>query len=265
MNKPDPEGLTAYYKAAESWAEDRSAESARSIRTAWIVAGAAATIAVLEAIAIVAMMPLKTTQPIAVLVDKQTGNVQALDLGSAGAIQPNEALTRSMLAQYVTARENFDINALKDNYRKVALWSAGEARDQYIGLMQATNPASPLAQYPRQAMIRADIRSISVLGPDTVLVRFATTRADPGGQPVPQGVWAAVIKYRFSAAAMSAASRLDNPLGFQVLRYAKSAEIAPETQNAAPVQAQIVPQVRAGTAPQASAIPTPTVTSSAPR
>lgn len=263
MNKPDPEGLTAYYKAAESWAEDRNAESARSIRTAWIVAGAAATIAVLEAIAIVAMMPLKTTQPIAVLVDKQTGNVQALDLGSAGAIQPNEALTRSMLAQYVTARENFDINALKDNYRKVAVWSAGEARDQYISMMQATNPTSPLTQYPRQAVVHADIRSISVLGGDTVLVRFATTRADPGGQPVPQGVWAAVIKYRFSAAGMSAASRLDNPLGFQVLRYSKSAEIAPQTESATLVQVPSAQPVGQAAAPQTST--SPTIPSPAPR
>jgi len=263
MNKPDPEGLADYYKAAETWTDDRDREAARTKRIAWLIAGAACTVAVLEALAIVLMMPLKKIEPIAVLVDRQTGNVEALDLGAASTIQPGEALTRSMLAQYVTARENFDINALKDNYRKVALWSAGDAREQYIGMMQATNPASPLAQYPRQAMIRPEIRSISVLGADTVLVRFATTRTDPGGQPVPQGVWAAVIKYRFSAADMSAASRLDNPLGFQVLRYSKSAEIAPEAQNAVPVQAQIVPQVGAGDAPQASA--TPIVPSPAPR
>ncbi|MFM5894293.1 MAG: virB8 family protein [Novosphingobium sp.] len=234
MNKPDPDGLAAYYKAADSWADDRSADNARSTRTAWIIAGVAGAIALLEAIAIVVMMPLKTTQPIAVLVDKQTGNVEALDLGAAKTIQPDAALTRSMLAQYVIARENFDIGALKDNYRKVALWSAGEARDQYVSAMQASNPSSPLAQYPRQAVVRTEIRSISQLGSDTVLVRFAMTRTDPGGQPVPQGVWAAVVKYRFSAAGMSEESRLDNPLGFQVLRYSKSAEIASDPQALAP-------------------------------
>ena len=257
MNKPDPEGLAGYYKAAETWTDDRDREAARSKRVAWLIAGASCTVAVLEALAIVLMMPLKTTQSIAVLVDRQTGNVEALDLGGVSTIQPDEALTRSMLAQYVTARENFDINALRDNYRKVALWSAGDARGQYIGMMQATNPASPLAQLPRQAVVHTDIRSISVLGADTVLVRFATTRTDPGGQPVPQGVWAAVIRYRFSAAGMSAASRLDNPLGFQVLRYSKSAEIAPETQGAAPAQVRVVPQVGPGTAPQVAPTPTP--------
>jgi len=228
MNKPLDDELKDYYKAAESWADDRAASEARSVRLAWIIAGAAGFIALAEAIAIAVMMPLKTVEPYAVLVDRQTGYVEKLDLAKGQAIVPGDALTRSMLAQYVIARENFDIAALKDNYRKVALWSAGDARDQYVAAMQATNPASPLASLPRQTVIQTEVRSISDLGADSVLVRFATTRTDLGGQPVPQGTWAAVIRYRFSAADMSEASRLDNPLGFQVLRYSKSAEIAPD-------------------------------------
>lgn len=242
MNKPDPEGLAGYYKAAETWTDDRDRDAARSKRVAWLVAGAACTIAVLEAIALVALMPLKQIEPYAVLVDKQTGYVQALNLAEGQTITPDDALTRSMLAQYVTAREGFDIGSLKDNYRKVALWSAGDARGQYVSMMQSNNPASPLALLPRQAVVQAEIRSISVLGPETVLVRFATTRSDPGGQPVSQGVWAAVIKYRFSAAGMSAASRLENPLGFQVLRYSKSAEIAPDPASGAPLPASAAAQ-----------------------
>lgn len=257
MNKPDPAGLTEYYKAAETWADDRSQDSARSLRNAWRVAGAACAIAVLEALALVMLMPLKRVEPYAVLVDKQTGYVQALNLSQTDTIAPDEALTRSMLAQYVIAREGFDIGALKDNYRKVALWSAGDARNQYLGSMQAANPSSPLATLPRQAVVRAEIRSISSLGPEMVLVRFAVTRTDPGGQPVQQGVWAAEIKYRFSAAGMSAASRLENPLGFQVLRYGKSAEIPPDPAGAVLQQAVPAPQVGSQTAVAPPAAPAP--------
>jgi len=252
MNKPDPAGLSEYYKAAESWADDRAQDSARSLRNAWRVAGAACVVAVLEAIGLVVLMPLKQIEPYAVLVDKQTGYVQALNLSQTETIAPDEALTRSMLAQYVIAREGFEIGALKDNYRKVALWSAGDARNQYLSSMQASNPSSPLAALPRQAVVRAEIRSISNLGPEMVLVRFAVTRTDPGGQPVQQGVWAAEIKFRFSSAGMSAASRLENPLGFQVLRYGKSAEIAPDPAGIAPVQA--VPAIQLG--PQTTTTPT---------
>ncbi len=227
MNMPEDKALTDYYRDAESWADDRARDGARTLRIAWIVAAVAGGIALIEALAIVFMLPLKQIEPYAVLVDRQTGYVQPLNLSDSQAIVPDAALVRSMLAQYVIAREAFDINALKENYRKVALWSAGDARSQYIAATQASNPASPLAALPRQAVITVEIRSLSAIGPDTALVRYATMRTDPGGFPVQQGIFAAVIKYRFSAADMSAASRLTNPLGFQVLRYDRSAELAP--------------------------------------
>ena len=132
-----------------------------------------------------------------------------------------------MLAQYVTAREGFNMAALKEDYRKVALWSAGNARSQYIAATQASNPSSLLAALPRSAVLAVEIRSISPLSADSALVRFAVSRTDQGAVPDQQGTWAAVVRYRFSSAGMSAASRLVNPLGFQVTSYNKSAEIAP--------------------------------------
>lgn len=225
MTDTDETELESYYREAGSWADDRTLQTQRALRLAWTVAAALGLIALLEALALVLLLPLKEVQPYAVMVDRQTGYVEKLNLAEQASVVPSEALTRAMLGQYVVARESYEIHALKDNYRKVALWSAGDARSQYIAGMQASNPASPLAALPRQAILTVQIRSISPLSSDSALVRFATTRTDPGGQPVPQGVWAAVVTYRFSKADMSAQSRLENPLGFQVTRYARSAEI----------------------------------------
>lgn len=227
MNAPDKNARADYYRASESWAEDRMRRDARSQQLAWIVAGVAALIALCEAAALMFLVPLRKVEPYAVLVDRQTGFVEPLNLAGNQEIKPDEALVRSMLAQYVIAREGFNITALKDTYQRVALWSAGDARSQYIAAMQASNPSSPLASLPRQAIVSVEVRSISPLGADSALVRYATTRTDPGGVPQPQGIWAAVVKYRFSAADMTAENRLVNPLGFQVLRFSKSAEIAP--------------------------------------
>ena len=228
MNQMSDEPLAEYYKEAESWAadRDRSADSSRKI--AWIVAGAAGVIAVLEAIALVLLVPLKTVQPYTLLVDKQTGYVQALKPLERQTVTPDEALTRSFLAQYVIAREGFDIDSLRDTYRKVALWSSGEARGRYLGDMQATNPLSPLASLPRRALVEVQVRSISSLNADTALVRYSTLRTDPGGQRLAAQPWAAVVRYRFSGEAMTAADRLLNPLGFQVVRYRRDAEMIPE-------------------------------------
>lgn len=227
MNKPDDTALADYYEATESWAADRRENDDRSRRIAWIVAALAGAIALLEAIALVVLLPLRQVETVAVMVDRQTGFVQSLDLAKGQAIAPDRALIDSLLSQYVLAREGFNIGSLKEDYRKVALWSAGAARSQYIAAMQASNPRSPLATLPRESVLAAEIRSVSSIGPDTAMVRFSTSRTDPGGIAVDQGTWAAVIKYRFSSADMSAASRLVNPLGFQVLGYTRNAEIAP--------------------------------------
>lgn len=227
MNDQSGTPLEHYFAEADSWAGEREDVLRRTTRTGWIVAGVLGLVAVLEAIAIVVMVPLKTTVPYTLMVDRHTGYVQALKPLVPEAIAPDTALTRSFLVQYVIAREEFDIDTLKGDYRKVALWSAGEARDRYVAGINAANPESPLSALPRRALVEVQIRSVSTLNADTALVRFATSRTDPGAQRQEPQLWAAVIRYRFSEAAMSAEDRFTNPLGFQVVRYRRDAEVPP--------------------------------------
>ncbi|MGH6785519.1 MAG: virB8 family protein [Novosphingobium sp.] len=249
MNKPEAQNLADYYQAAETWSEDRALDFEKSRRTAWIVAGVAGAVALLEAIALVLLFPLKTVVPYTLLVDRQTGYVEAINPLERATVAPDTALVRSFLVQYVIAREGFDFDQLNDSYRKVALWSAGEARSRYIADTQGSNPASMLATLPRRAVVQVRVRSVSSLGADTSMVRYTTTRTDPGAQAQGPQYWAAVIKYRFSGAAMSAEDRMTNPLGFQVLRYRRDAETLPEAAPAAapavvPVPVQIVPALQ---------------------
>lgn len=230
MNKPALV-LDDYYRAAASWGEDRERELAASRKIAWIVAGVATAVALIEAIALIVMLPLKTVVPYTLLVDKQTGYVEQLKPVENRTIDPDAALIRSFLVQYVIERESFDIDTLNNSYRKVALWSAGDARTRYINGMQATNPESPLARLPRTAVVDVKILSVSSLEGDTAMVRYTTQRGDAAGSGTVTENWVAVIRYRFSGAAMSAEDRLTNPLGFQVIRYRRNAETLP-----APVQ-----------------------------
>lgn len=246
MTEPISDGLNAYYAAAESWSGDRLRSEERSRRIAWRVAIGAGVIALAEACALVALLPLKTVVPYTLLVDRQTGYVQALRPLERDVIAPDQALTRSFLAQYVIARESFDIDTLKDTYNKVALWSAEDARSSYIAGMQANNPASPLALLPRQAILSTQIRSVSSLGPDTALVRYSTVRADHGTEAKQGEAWVAVVKYRFSGEAMSAEDRLVNPLGFQVVKYRRDPETIPAaTETPQPTQGINSPPVSA--------------------
>lgn len=250
MKQERKEELEAYFRDAGSWAGDRRADETRSRRLAWGVAGAAAFVAVAEALALVMLLPLKTVEPYTLLVDRQTGYVEALKPIERQTIAPDAALTRSFLVQYVIARESFDRPSLKANYRKTALWSAPEARAAYIAAMQATNPASPLVTLPQAAQVEVQVKSVSSLGPQTSLVRFRTHRADGGASGQGDRDWAAVISYRYSGEPMTVVDRLVNPLGFEVTRYRRDAETIPaEPQAAGGTIPSTAPGIPGGSAP----------------
>ena len=97
--------------------------------------------------------------------------------------------------------------------------------------MQASNPQSPLALYPRTHRDR-DAGEERLAGRPQRPLWSASRRcgATPAAQPQPPRAWVAVIRYRYSGEPMSLEDRFVNPLGFQVLRYRRDAEaLAPET------------------------------------
>ncbi len=239
------EDREAYYAEALSWGADRAAEAAKSRRIAWIVASVATAIAALEALALIALAPIKTVVPYTVMVDRTTGFVQVLEGTHPETVKPNTALTHSMLAQYVIARESFDINSLAQQYKKVALWSGGEAQRDYLALMPMSNALSPLNVYPRSALVNTTVESVTPSGPDSVQVRFSTEQRDQSQAAVVTGRYVAQIRFRYSGEPLSLEDRLDNPLGFQVIEYRRDQELAPQ---ALPLPAPIAAPVGAGTA-----------------
>jgi type IV secretion system protein VirB8 len=191
---------------------------------AWIVASAAGIVAALEALALAGLAPLKTVVPYTIEVDRQTGYVQMVKGLKPGPLSETAAVTQSFLVQYVIARETFDAADLRDNYRKVTLWSAGEARNAYEADMRKTNPSSPLNLYSPTTIVSVTIDSVSLLSPTTALVRFETARRDSGGGLAPQGAFVAVMAFRYTGAPMRMEDRFINPLGFQVISYRRDSD-----------------------------------------
>jgi type IV secretion system protein VirB8 len=227
LSKKNRTELIDYLSQAGSWSNDRNETLWRSQKLAWIIATIAIFIAFCEAVALIVMLPLKTVVPYTLLVDKQTGYVQQLKPLEQQSVAGDKTLTQSFLVQYVMARENFDIDALQADYRKVALWSSGPARTRYLASVQASNPESPLASLPRSALIKTTVKSVSQLSANTAMVRFDTIRIDETGRQAPRQPWVAIIKYRYSSAQMNIEDRYINPLGFQVLKYERNSEVIP--------------------------------------
>lgn len=231
----------AYYAEAATWAQDGEAQRRASRRTAWIVAACALAVAVLEAVALAALLPLKTERPYAILVDRQTGAVQVAQPLAPGRLSQNAAVAQSQLVQYVLARETYDATTLRDDYRKTQTWSAPDARDAYVRAMARTNPQSPLALYPPAVTVRAVVKSVTLLSPTTALVRFDAERRDPGSAQAVVQPYTAAVAFRWSGAPLRLEDRWLNPLGFQVTRYRRDAEttgavVVPATVSSGPLQ-----------------------------
>lgn len=232
----DADELIVYSPAAVTWREDLVGKEAASRRIAWIVASVAACIAVLEALALAGLAPLKTVVPYTVLVDRTTGYTELVDGSHPKVLQPQSALTQSLLAQYVIARETFDISTIAEQYRKVGLWSKGQARQDYVKQMASRNPASPLAGLSRSTKITVEVLSVSLVSKDKAQVRFLTHRKSGIQDGEAQQGWVAWLTYGYVGEPMSLENRLVNPLGFVVSAYRRDQEVV-----VAPTPARDVP------------------------
>ncbi|WP_017670639.1 type IV secretion system protein [Blastomonas sp. AAP53] len=235
MNEPKP----AYFDLARSWADERDIASARSRRIAWTIATVAVSIALLEAVALALAMPLKTVVPVGVLVDRTTGHVERVNLDQMETLTADVALQEALLAQYVTTRESYDPITVRQAYRKVALWSARQARASYISEMGQNSPATKIASGGRSIGLEATISSVSMLGPDSAMVRFNVAQIRRDGRREGARPYVATMKFAFRGEPMELEDRLNNPLGFQVLSYRVSAEAPPPPTPVLPAPAAI--------------------------
>ena len=216
-----------YYAEAKSWAGGEASAAARETRIAWRVAAAAALIALILAIALMLLVPLKTVQPYVLTVDRQTGAVEPAMTVSDGRLTQNEAVIQAQLASYVVARETFDATDLPQLYRRVQMMSSRPVAAAYVAQMAATNPASPLHTLGRGDTMIVHIRSVSLIADGAGLVRYSAGRAAVGTIPTQEVNYVAAISFGFNGRPMKASDRFENPLGFQVTRYRRDMEGMP--------------------------------------
>ncbi len=213
-----------YYAAAKSWAEGQSSVAARETRIAWRVAAGASVIALLLALALAFLVPLKTVQPYVLTVDRQTGAVESATTVQSGRLSQNEAVIQAQLASYVIARETFDATDLSDKYRRVQVMSSRPVAAAYVAQMAVTNPESPLRTLSRGDTVSVKIRSVSLINDGAALVRYTTTRSSMGGGAGRPENYVSAISFGFNGRPLRQSDRYDNPLGFQVTRYRRDAE-----------------------------------------
>lgn len=220
--------LSAAMQAGINWESDRLASVQKSERRAWMVAGAAGTVAVLAIFAIVAMMPLKATVPYLIYQDKATGATQVVTAINERDVGYQELNAKFWAKRYVVARESYLYTLLQYDYDTVLGLSSDEVGRDYHRLYEGD--ASREKRLGSGSEERVKVLSV-VLPPDQdgkAVVRFERTTKRAGADtPEPPKTYVATFAFTFKPTMKGTEKDLiENPLGFKVTSYRVDAEIA---------------------------------------
>ena len=196
----------------------------RSARMAWIVAGCALGVAVLLAVALVVLMPLRRTEVFTVLVDRTTGAAERIYRVQPTGIADEEAVKEALLVAYVSDRESYFRAGIQERLESVQRRSAGAARGSLQALWTSENENYPPNVYGANSEVEVRIRSITFLQPMVAQIRFEKRLSRPNQQPVTQP-FVATVGFAFDPRQERSLERVwENPLGFAVSAYRVDAE-----------------------------------------
>lgn len=210
-----------------TFAEQATALEMSSRRSAWVVAAAMGCIALVEALALAMLAPLKTVEPVVITVDRTTGEVERpVRVKEVADYTPDEALAKAFLHRFVVHRERFYRIRAEEDFLYVSLFLDAHQKDLWARYYRPTNPGSPL-NLQEGVEIHAEVTSITFLGDGLASVRLRRRISLPRGRQTDER-WTVTIGYAFRPAVMKERDLWRNPLGLQVSSYRRDADVDPE-------------------------------------
>lgn len=196
----------------------------RQARIAWAAAAGFGSVSILLALALVVMLPLRSTEVFTVLIDKATGQAERIVEVAPMSLAEDRAVKEALLVAYVTDREGFLRQGIQPRLESVQRRSAGQARESLVRLWTASgNPDYPPAIYGEGAVVTVKVRAISFLSPTVAQVRLVKTLTRNGTET--EAPFIATVEFAFSPRRERSLELVwENPLGFTVSNYAISAE-----------------------------------------
>jgi len=223
------EPLAAYFREAASWDEDRVAHANLSARRAWAAAGAGWICALVSAVALTLLMPLKRVEPFVVRVDNSSGVVDVVPVydGKAGLTQ---TVTRYFLTHYVTVCERFNFATAESDYEECGAFHAAQRNQAWSALWNTNNPASPLNVHKDGSTVRVQVESVSFFERasgvgDLAQVRYLTAERQVSAAEARLTHWIATIQYAYTSPSKDPRVRRWNPLGFKIVDLTAEPEV----------------------------------------
>lgn len=237
------EALEAYFTEAASWDIDRSAQTVRGFRMAWVMAITGWSCAVAGSIALMLLMPLKTVEPYVIRVDNTTGIVDIVPM-YAGHADMSETVSRYLLTHYITVCESFNFVSAEHDYQECGAFHTIHRNEEWAAFWSPSNPKSPLNLYKDGTTVHAQVTAVTFFrqraaGINTLAqVRYIKAKRLPGGTEV-LSHWIATLEYAYVTPSHDPKTRQFNPLGFRVVDCRTEPESAAgDTTFAAPIEAR---------------------------
>ncbi len=226
--------LDPYFREARTWDTDRRAEQRRLVKFSFWVAGAGWLCALGCIGALIALMPLKRTEPFVIRVDSTSGVVDVVPVYAGSAPLP-ESVTRYFLNHYVTVCERFDFATAESDYEECGAFHAPARNQQWFEQWNRNNPQSPLNLYKDGSILKSDVAAISFFErsngvSDLAQVRYS--KVTKQGSAERSSHWVATIQYAYGQPATDPKIRRWNPLGFKVVSFRSEPEVLNEAAQA---------------------------------
>lgn len=222
-----PQEVARVMKQGQSWEADRETQRLKSERRAWMVAGVATSVAVLALVAVVSMLPLKTTVPYILYVDKVNGNTEIVNAINEREVGYRELNEKHWSSKYVVSRESYMYTLLQYDYDTVLALSSDDVGRTYAKQFEGDGAKDKKLGPGTEERVK--IISV-VIPPDNAgkaVIRFEKSiKRTNAEQFDPPQTYVATMAYEFKPTMRGREKDLlQNPLGFKVTSYRVDIEI----------------------------------------
>lgn len=225
-----------FINASRAFEKSRISEIEKSRVLAWKIAVGACAIAVINAIAIIGLTPLKTVQPYVIRYDNNTGSTDIVTMFNGIEDESQaEISAKYFSAMYVNLLESYDWYTLQSQVNKVMMFSNKDMQQRINN--KFSMPDAPHKVYENSKRIEIKVNNVSIIDKNgLVQVRFTKTIVPTNGgnwneqeqelSPAPEiKKYIATIGYEYVKTPAVDDVRLVNPFGFTVISYRVDEEL----------------------------------------